>query len=100
MSLAAGTYAIIHAPRFSKQQLQRELKLAHRIAGCQPRDFTECRSTEVVKRRTIKNRVIRQIECLCAELQVVALGECERFEQREIDHPLIRAKRDIAGSVP
>jgi hypothetical protein len=84
----------------SEQQLERKLKLPHGIARRKSRDFTECRSTEVIERRPIKHRVIREIECFGPELQVIALGECERFEQREIDHILIRSKREIPGSIP
>src|SRR5213594_2951732 len=84
----------------SEQQLERELKLAHGIARRQPCDLTKCGSTEVIERRSIKDGMIRQIECLCPELQVVALAERERFEQREIDHILIRTIRQVAGSVP
>ena len=84
----------------SEQQLERKLKLPHGIAGRQSRDFAECGSTEVIECRPIKHRVIREIECFRPELQVIALGECERFEQREIDHILIRSKREIPGSIP
>ena len=84
----------------SEQQLERKLKLPHGIAGRQSRDFAECGSIEVIGRHPIKHRVIREIERFRPELQVIALGECERFEQREIDHILIRSKREIPGSIP
>ena len=41
-----------------EQQFQGKLKLPHGIAGSQPRDLTECGSTEVIERRAIKNGVI------------------------------------------
>jgi len=84
----------------SEQQLERKLKLPHGIAGRQSRNLAECGSTEVIECRPIKHRVIREIECFRPELQVRALGEWERFEKRKMDHILIRAIREIPGSIP
>src|SRR5881397_1517227 len=89
--------------RTSEQELERKLDLTRSIRTGHLSDLAKVRVAEsgivIVGVGIAEYGVIRHIERLGTELQIVIFCEFENLEQRQIDHTLVRPVADIARRI-